>query len=156
GRGFDHLRAADGQRRRELARDHRQWEVPRCDRGGDADGGMRDEDALLGTRRRDRVAVHTLTLRGRPLDEPHAVGDLRARLWQRLAGLRRNQVRELVARVTDRIVEAKQDSRALRRGPRRPRDHRGGGGIERGTELPRSAARDLRKELVGAGVTYRK
>ena len=48
GRRLEHHRAAGGQRRAGLARDHRRREIPRRDRGAHADRLLDDDDALVG------------------------------------------------------------------------------------------------------------
>jgi hypothetical protein len=79
-----------------LARDHRRREIPRRDRGADADRLLEDDQrasACVGESPRRRYALGLL---GEPLDEARRVGDLAARLGQRLALLGGHQPRQVV------------------------------------------------------------
>ena len=134
-------RAAGGERGRDLARDHRRREIPRRDRGDDADRLAQHHDALVGLVARDQVAVDALGFLGEPLDEGGGIGDLALRLGERLALLGGHEPREVVRVQHDQVVPAAQEHRALLRGLRGPGREggvRGGdglfgrGGIERG------------------------
>ena len=65
--------AAGGQRRRDLARDHRRREVPRRDRGDHADRLLQPRTCVRPHRRGDDVAVGARRFLGEPLDvgSPH-------------------------------------------------------------------------------------
>src|SRR3954469_3385732 len=63
-RRLDHRGAAGGERRPELAGDHRGREVPRGDGGDDPDRVLGDEDAPAGPGRRDDVTVDAPRLLG--------------------------------------------------------------------------------------------
>ena len=78
--GLHHHRAAGGERRADLARDHRGREIPRRDRRDDADRLADDDDAGVGAVARDGLAVDALRLLGVELDERGGVVDLAARL----------------------------------------------------------------------------
>ena len=80
GRRLDHDRAAGGERRAAFARDHGVGEIPRRDRGDDADRLLQDDDAAAVLGVRDDVAVDAFAFFGEPFDERGAVGDLAARL----------------------------------------------------------------------------
>ena len=96
-----------------LAGDHRRREVPRRDRGADADRLLDHDDALVGGVRRDRVAVDALALLAEPLDEGGGIGDLAARLGQRLALLGGHQGREILLVRHHQIEPFAQDLGAL-------------------------------------------
>src|SRR3546814_16626056 len=73
------------ERRSDLARDHRRRKIPRRDRGDDADRLLEHDDALVAGMTRQHVAVDALGFLGKPFDEVGRVGNLAARLRQRLA-----------------------------------------------------------------------
>ena len=83
--------AAGGEGRGAFAGDHRGGEVPRGDRGDDADRLLQHHDPFAWKRVVDDVAVHPLPLLREPFDEGRRVGDLAARLGQRLALLAGHQ-----------------------------------------------------------------
>ena len=95
-RGFHDERAAGGERRARLARDHRGGEIPRRDGGDDADGLAQHHDAFVGLVAGDDVAVDALAFLGEPFDERGRVGDLALRFRQRLALLGGHDDREIV------------------------------------------------------------
>src|SRR5215472_5138745 len=94
--GFKHHRAPGGQGRAAFAGDHRRREIPRRDRGADADRLLGHDDALVGGVRRDRVAVDALAFLAEPFDERRGIGDLAARLGQGLALLGGHQRRQIL------------------------------------------------------------
>ena len=91
GGGLEHHGAAGGERRADLAGDHRVGEVPRRDRRAHAHRLADHHDALVGRVLRDRVTVDALAFLGEPLDEGCTVGDLATRLAKRLALLGRDR-----------------------------------------------------------------
>ncbi len=105
--------AAGGQRRRDLARDHRDREIPRRDRGADANRLLQREQALVAPGARDRVAIDALGLLGEPFDERRAIGDLALGLGQRLALFAHHDRREIVGVGQDRVEPGAQDRAAL-------------------------------------------
>ena len=141
---LDHDRAADGERRRRLARDHRGGEVPRRDPGGDADRLAQHHDPPVGLLRGNRVAVDALRLLAEPLEERGRVGDLGARLGERLALLAGEQPRELVLPLQHQVREAAQDQRSLLGGARTPRRLRALGRGDRAARLLDAVPRHLR------------
>jgi len=74
-----------GQRRRNLARQHRVGEVPRGDTGHHTDRLFDADDAFVVRWLRNGVAVDALAFFGKPFDVVGAIGDFAARLGQRLA-----------------------------------------------------------------------
>ena len=148
---LQHHRAAGGERGRGLARDHRRGEVPRRDPGGDADRLLDHDDAPVGRRRRDRVAVDALGLLAEPLEERRRVGDLAARLGERLALLGGDQAARAPpgARASGRRSaggSARAPCGAPARPDRRARPPRSPGGS------PRRRARHVRDHLAGRGI----
>ena len=93
---LDDDRAAGGQRRGHLARDHGEREIPRRDRRADADRLLDDDQPLVRHRRRNRFAIGALAFLGEPLDERGAIGHFALRLGQRLAALGGDQLRQIV------------------------------------------------------------
>jgi hypothetical protein len=120
GRLDDH-RAAGGQRRRDLARDHRDRKVPRRDRRAHADRLADDERALARVGARDRLAVGAARFFGKPLDEGGAVDDFAARLGERLALLGGHDARQVVGMLQHQVEPAQQHRVALLRALRAPR-----------------------------------
>ncbi len=111
--GLDHHGAAGRQRRTGLAGDHRRREIPRRDRGGDADRLLDDDDALVLLVPRNGIAVDALGFLGEPLDEGRGVGDLTARLGQRLALLQGHQPGQVFLVLHDQLEPAAQRLRTL-------------------------------------------
>ena len=157
--GLDHDRAAGGQRRRSLPRDHRCREVPGRDPGGDADRLLQDDDPLVGLVGRDRVAVDPLRLLTEPLEERGRVGDLPSRLGQWLALFARQQPRQLLLPVEHQVREPSQHGRALLGRPRTPRGVGLLGGCDRRARLldavPRHALQHLAVRGIGDGERLR-
>ena len=83
--GLDHEGAAGGQRGRAFARDHGIGEIPRRDRGDDADRLLQHDEAAARGIGGDHIAIDALTFFGEPFDEGRAIGDLAARFRERLA-----------------------------------------------------------------------
>ena len=139
--GFDHHRAAGGQRRPGLAGDHRGREVPRGDRRADSDRLLGDENPLVGLVRRNQVTIGALAFLSEPLDERCRIGDLAARLGQWLALLDRHQAREILLVGQHQIVPAAQQPRAITGGARAPRRQRALGCSDRLARLVGSEVR---------------
>jgi ParB family chromosome partitioning protein len=117
---LDHDRAASGQRRRHLARDHRGREVPRGDGGAHAHRLAQRDQPFVGGRRGQHFTVHALGFLGEPLDETGGVGDLALGFGQRLALLARHQVGQVVGVGQHQVEPAAQDIGALLAGLCRP------------------------------------
>ena len=92
--GLEHEGAAGRQGGRRLARDHRQREVPGRDAEHRADRLPDGHQALVGCVRGERLAVDALGLLGVPAHEARGVGDLAARLLERLAHLAAHGARQ--------------------------------------------------------------
>ena len=108
---LEHHRAARRERGRGLPRRHRGGEVPRRDACSHADRLLRHVDALVGPRRRDRVAVDALRLLAEPLVEGGGVRDLDARLRERLSLLGHHEPREVVLVLEHEVGEPPQHTR---------------------------------------------
>jgi hypothetical protein len=101
---------------------------------GDADRLLDDDDALVGHGEGNGVAVDPLRLLGEPFDERGAVGDLAARLGERLALLGGEDLREILLVRHHQLEPLAQDRGALLaclRAPRRPGAVRGVDGAPR-------------------------
>ena len=94
--GLAHDRAAGSKCRGDLPGEHRVREVPRRDAGNDAHRLLDADNTLVAARCRDCIAVDTLRFLREPLDVARAVGDFAARLGERLAHLRRQDLREIL------------------------------------------------------------
>ena len=99
--GFYHHRTASGQRRRYLAGNHGQREIPRCDGGTDADCLLDRQQPRVGLRAGNGLTVGALAFFGKPFDERGAVGHLSPRLGQRLATFGSDQAGEIFGVVVD-------------------------------------------------------
>ena len=144
--------AARRERRRALAGDHGGGEIPRGDRGDDADRLLQHHDSLAGQRVVDHVAVDALAFLREPLDKRRRVGDLPARLGQRLALLARHQHREVFLIGHHQLEPpAHQVGAFLRRArtPSRPRRIRG---LDGGAGFLRPQGGDGADGLAGRGV----
>src|SRR3546814_8744374 len=85
------------------------------DRGDDADRLLEHDDALVAGMTRQHVAVDALGFLGKPFDEVGRVGNLAARLRQRLALLARQQRRERLLIGHDRSEEHTSELQSLMR-----------------------------------------
>ena len=150
--GLDDDRAAGGERRRGLAGDHRGGKVPGRDPGGDADRLLQDDDPLVGLVRRDRVAVDALRLLAEPLEERRRVGDLAARLRQRLALLAREQPCQLLLPLEHQVREPAQNRGALLGGAGTPGRIGPLGRLDRRPRLLDPVPRHVLEHLAGGGV----
>src|SRR6185437_1222816 len=101
--------AAGGERRSRLARDHRQWKIPRRDGGDDADRLSQYEQASVGLMRGYDVAIEAFALLGEPFDEGGAVSDLTLGFRERLALFGRHERREIFLVRHQQLVPAAQD-----------------------------------------------
>ena len=102
-------------------------------------------------------AVAALDARGllaEPAQELAAVGDLAARLGERLAHLDRHEQGEVLLALLQQVERAAQDLGALARGRRRPRRERLGGGIQRGLAVGGRGIRDLLDDLTRRGIVH--
>ncbi len=111
--GFDDHGAACCQRRRHLAGDHGDREVPRRDRCADADRLLDDEVALVGVGGRNRLAIDAPAFLGEPFDEARTVGDFAPGFRERLALLGRHDPRQIVGVLHQQLVPGMQDRGAL-------------------------------------------
>ena len=97
--------------------------------------------------RGDRVAVDALGFFAEPFEERRRVGDLAARLGERLALLGGHQLREVLLVRHHQVEPAAHDGRALLRGLAAPRRKRARGRVDRGAGFrapePRHGAEDL-------------
>ena len=112
GRFQDHG-AAGGQRRARFAGDHRRREVPRGDGGGNADGLLNHQQALVGLVARNGVAVDALTFFGEPLNKGGGVADFAFGFRQRFSLLEGHQASEIVLILHHKIEPAAQNVRPL-------------------------------------------
>jgi hypothetical protein len=123
-RRLGHHRAPGGQRRRQLARQHRGREVPRRHQRAHADRHALDDDLLIGAGRRDGLAVDPRRLAGEPREEARRVAHLADRLGGGLAALGGDQRAQprLVGAHPPRQLGQELAARGRRdRPPRRPR-----------------------------------
>ena len=151
---LDHHGAAGGERRSRLARDHRVREIPRRDQRTDADRLLHHHDALVRPGRRNRVAVRALAFLGEPLDERRAIGDLAARLGERLALLGGHDLRQVFLVRHHQVEPLAQDHGALLRGLRAPRRPRTLGGLDGALRLGAAHARHGAEHRAGRRVVH--
>ena len=147
-RRFRDHRASDCECRRNLAGQHRRREIPRRDRGADADRLLDDDAATVGLRQRQHVTVYTLAFLGEPLDERGGVGDLAARLRQDLALFDRHQDGKILDVFENQLIPFLQDRGALHRRLCGPGLLRNRGSFDGATRLVRADVRDLSDHLV--------
>ena len=84
---FQHTGAARGDPRGDLAGDHRDRKIPRGDRAKHADRLLEGQEALVRDRAFHDITANPARLFGEPVDEARAIGNLAARLGDRLAHL---------------------------------------------------------------------
>ena len=111
--GLEHHGAARGQRRGDLAGDHRGREVPGRDRGGHADGLLERQQALAGLGALQHVAVDALGFFGEPLQERRGVGDLTGGLGHGLALFRGHDGGEILLVLHHQLGPLQQDRGAF-------------------------------------------
>ncbi len=125
-------RAPRGQGRRDLARPHRQREVPRRDEQARTHGPLDCEDAAGAAGGRRVAAVHAHGLLGEPAEELRGVPDLRVRLGQALAHLEADHDGEVLGPLDHQLIGTAQHVAAGAGIGRRPRVLGGRGGVQRG------------------------
>ena len=150
--GLRHHRAADGDRRRDLAGDHRRGEIPRRDRRDHADRLLDHDDARIGAEGRIDLAIDALGLLAEELDEAGGVVDLAARLGERLALFAGHDERDVVAVGDDEVEPAAQDLRPLLRQCLRPGTEGALRRFDRANRLRFAKARRLGEHHAGRGV----
>ena len=143
-RGLDDDRTTGSKCRGALARDHCDREIPGRDRRDHTDRLADHDIATVIQRRGDYIAIDTLRLLGEPLDERGAIGDLAARLGQRLALLSRHQSRKILAMLDDQLEPATQDGGALLCGFRAPFGKSARSSLDCRARLIDTAIRNLR------------
>src|SRR6266705_2481992 len=152
GRGFQDHGAARGERRARFAGDHGVGEIPRRDRRAHADRLLDDDDALVGLVSGNGVAVDALPFLREPLDEGGAVGDLGARLRERLALLGGEDLRQVFLVRHHQVEPFAKDHGALFRGLRAPGGKRGVRRLDRAACLRRAHVGHGPEDLAGGGV----
>src|SRR5919204_5970913 len=152
--GLDDHRAAGGERRPGLARDHGIREVPRRDQRAYTDRLLHDEDALVRLVRRNDVAVGALAFFGEPLDERGAVGDLAARFGKRFALLGSHDLRQVFLVRHHEIEPFAKARGALLSGLRAPGRPGALCGFDRALRLRRAHARHGAELLAGGRVVH--
>ena len=118
---LDDGRAADGQGERQLLADDQQREVPGRDHAHDPDRLAQDQPEHRWAQRVVRVAVRVAAQAGGVLPQVSGRLDLVERLADRLAGLERLDVGEVIGIGSDRLGHAVEDSRSLDAGDPGPR-----------------------------------
>ena len=117
---LQHRRAAGADRRRELPRRHQQRVVPRDDLAGDADRlAQREAHRVVG--HRDHVAVDLGGQAAVVLEAGGDVGDVELGFDDRLAGVARFELGELVGAVAHDLRQLEQHAAAVLRGGVLPR-----------------------------------
>jgi hypothetical protein len=155
GSGLHHHGAADGDRRRALAGDHRRREVPRRDGGADADRLLLHEDAVVGAVLGDDVAIDAAGFLGEELDEGSGIGDLALGLGQRLALFGRHETGQVLLAFQHEVVPEAQSLATLGGGegaPGRP------GRLRRQDGAPglrHAHGGHLGDDLAGGGIGHR-
>ena len=128
---LDHCGVAGGERRRELAGDHRRGEVPRGDDHHDADRWMVHHDPVRAGRRRAERTVDADRLLGVPAEELGGVRDLSTRISERLAVFERDQASEFIGVIDHQLPRSAQDLASFARSRRGPTRLGLGGGVAR-------------------------
>src|SRR5258708_15812428 len=113
------------------------------------------DDGLVGPGRRDGIAVSPLRFLAEPLDEGGAIGDLAARFGERLALLRREDLREVFLVRHHQLEPPAQARGALLRRLRAPRRPSALGGFDRSTCFGRSHVGHLAELLTRRRLKYR-
>ena len=109
--------ASCGQRRADLAPEHRRRKIPRRDHRHHAHRLAPDHDAFVGGVTRNDVAVHALGFFAEPLQEAGRIRHFAARFRQRLALLGGHQSRQVLLVLQHQVGHAPQHLRALLGGP---------------------------------------
>ena len=144
--------AAGRQRRRHLARQHGVGEIPRRDRGDDADRLLDDDDPLVWLVAGDGVAIDALGFLAEPFDIGRAIEDLALGLGERLAHLGGQDRGEVVGIGHHQVVELAQHRRALLAGLRGPRLLRLLGGVDGALGFGTAHVRQRGEHLAGRGI----
>ena len=118
--GLEHDRAAGRQCRADLAGDHGIGKIPRRDGRADADRLLGNDNAPVGTRRGNGVAVDTLGLFGKPLEITGAIEDFAFGFGQRLALFGGQDDSQIVGMRRHQVKPAAQDDGPLLGGPAAP------------------------------------
>ena len=145
-RRLDDGGAADGERRRDLAGDHRRRKIPRRDRGDDADRLAKGDEAGIGAMRGQHLAVNAFGFLGVEFNERGRVVDLAARFGERLALLAGHDHRDRLAFGDDEIEPPTQDRGALLGGLARPGAERALGRLDGPRRLRGAEAGDARQQ----------
>ena len=87
----------------DLARQHRVREIPGRDTCNNTDRLFDNDNSFVVRRRRNRVAVDTFGLFGKPLDVARAISDFRACLRQRFALLSGHDLRQVFLRLHHQV-----------------------------------------------------
>ena len=119
-RRLDDHRTTSSQRCTRLAGNHRRRKIPRCDRRAHPDRLLEHQNALIGLWRGNGVAIDALALLGEPFEKAGGVGDLAARLGQRLALLAGHQIGQILLMGVQQLEPAAQDHGARLGGLRPP------------------------------------
>ena len=143
--GLQHHGAAGGQRRRHFAGDHRARKIPRRDRAADADRLLDREQPRIRPLRRNGFAIDAARFFGEELDIGAADIDFAERLRQRLALLRGQDQREVLAVGDDQVEPFAQDVGALLGGELGPGRKRALGGFDGLRRFRRAHDRHFRK-----------
>src|SRR5206468_11533681 len=106
-------RAAGGQVRRDLARDHRRREVPGRHRGDGADALPQHPVAFTRLRRWDPLPAHPPCLLGEPAEVAERELDFLLRFLERLAVLERHEPRELVAPLLHELLDLEENAATI-------------------------------------------
>ena len=150
--GLSTTRAAGGQGRGDLARDHRRREVPGRHRGDRPDRLAQHPVPLARLWRRNPLAAHPPRLLGEPAEVAERKLDFLLRFLERLAVLERHEPGELVAPLLHELLDLEEDAPAILGRQRRPLAKRGLRGRDRALDLGRAAVGDLaRRRSASAG-----
>ena len=147
-------RAARRQRGRDLARDHREREIPRRDRRDDADRLLHRRHPLAALLLRNDVAVDARRFVGEPLHVGRAVQHLAASFRERLALFERDEPAERVGVLHHQIVPAMQHRRALFGQRVAPGGERARGGVGGGAGVGCTAVGDVGDHFAGRRVRH--
>ena len=121
---FDNHRTTGGKRGASLARDHRCWKIPWCNRGCDTNRLFQNNNSHARIVRGDNIAVDALSLFGEPFDEVRGIYDFAPCLGQGFALLGGHDCGQIVDVGHHQVEPAAQDGRALFRCLRGPCGHR--------------------------------
>ena len=154
-RGLEDHRAPGGNGRPDLARNHRQREVPGRDARHHAYRLLEDHNARVAVRCRDRVAIDALSLLAEPLQKSSGVGHFPARLGERLPLLDGHEPGEILLVLPHQVEPGAQDRGPLLRGLRAPCHHRARRRLDRQTRLEGAGIGHRADDFAGGGVVDR-